>query len=566
MSIAVRYKYRIIVALGCGALAAWGFQAANPHSQKKPVDYANGLVGTAPLDRQVLIGNAPPPGEELYTGMTSPGAVLPHGITNLGPINKNLDLSYPAGVGMSYNYTHRTMLGFSSSMAGLVVMPIVGDWTVPPERTGSIYDKSKEKSSPGYYTAYLDDFKVKAEMTVTELTGIYRFTFPRSERAHIVMDMSRGGGTVEIVDDHTVQGFAERPIRGSISGASTRGTARTAFVAEFSKPFRSFGTFCQNPSQNGRGGLLGSNTVTPGGKSQSGRYAGVFLDFATSEGEPVLVKVASADGYDEARKALQDEDPGWNFDGIHQRAEEAWARKLDTIEVKGGTEHERMLFYSNLMHSFASPRLVARKGGQFRGLDGQLKTASYDRYGPVPFWDTGRDQVVLLTLVEPEVKVDILRSTLDQARETGYMQTSFHGDHAVWMYLGDWQRGIPFDYQAAYEYLRKNATDTKGPRRNLAEYLQERLGLRLHSGPQPQPAVRGRQCRSQPKPWNTVGTITRFRSTPENWAAKTTARCSSSAPPITATSSIPPSDSCAARPPTAIGFPPSTRSSRITTS
>ena len=41
---------------------------------KRPVDYANGLVGTAPLDDQKLIGNAPPPGEQLYSGFTSPGA------------------------------------------------------------------------------------------------------------------------------------------------------------------------------------------------------------------------------------------------------------------------------------------------------------------------------------------------------------------------------------------------------------------------------------------------------------------------------------------------------------
>jgi len=87
------------------------------------VGWVNTLVGTAPLDKQEFIGNAPPPGEELYTGMTSAAAVLPHGITDLGPINKNLDLSYPAGVGMYYNYPHRTMFGFTNGMPGMVVMP-----------------------------------------------------------------------------------------------------------------------------------------------------------------------------------------------------------------------------------------------------------------------------------------------------------------------------------------------------------------------------------------------------------------------------------------------------------
>src|ERR1017187_5113163 len=119
--------------LGCAA-AALGFQ-------KSPVNSVNALVGTAPLDRPELIGNAPPPGEELYTGMTSPGAVLPHGTANLSPINKNLDLSYSAGVGMSYNYTHRMMLGFSGPGRGMTIMPVLGDWTVPPERSASYYSK-----------------------------------------------------------------------------------------------------------------------------------------------------------------------------------------------------------------------------------------------------------------------------------------------------------------------------------------------------------------------------------------------------------------------------------------
>ncbi|HWC97015.1 MAG TPA: GH92 family glycosyl hydrolase [Candidatus Sulfopaludibacter sp.] len=457
----------LLLVLGC--VAALGFQAA-----KRPVDYVNALVGTAPLDDPKLIGNAPPPGEELYTGMTSPGAVLPHGVTNLSPVNKNLDLSYSAGVGMSYNYIHRMMLGFTGAMQGLTFMPVVGDWTVPPERTASYYSKDQEKAGAGFYSVYLDDYKVKVEMTATAWTGLYRFTFPKSDRARLLMDMGRAGGTLEVVGDHTVRGFAERGMRGQISGTSMRGTMRTYFVAEFSRPFASFGTFHQVPPQTaGRGAALGGNSVTTGTRNETGNYAGAYLNFTTTEGEQVLVKVASGDSYEAVEKVLEAESAGWNFDAVKKRAEDAWARKLNTIEVKGGTAKERMLFYSNFFHSFASPRLVARKGEQYRALDGQTRTADHDRYGPVPFWDTGRNQIVLLTLVEPDAKVDILASTLDMAKESGYMQTSFHGDHAIFMYLGDWQRGLKFDWEGAYEYLRKNAMDTKGPRRNLAEYLEK---------------------------------------------------------------------------------------------
>jgi predicted alpha-1,2-mannosidase len=443
-------------------------------AQKAPVDWVNSLVGTAPLDKQEFIGNAPPPGEELYTGMTSAAAVLPHGITELGPVNKQIELSYPAGVPMFYNYIHHTMYGFTNGMFGMMVMPVVGPWTVPPERSVSIYDRAKEKATPGYYGVYLDDFKVQAEMTVTYRTGIYRFTYPQSDQSHIVMDLGVLGGDIEIADDHTVRGCALRHYGGGISGTAEGGVAKTCFVAVFSKPFRSFGTFKELPPKSMRWSFLGDNTVTPGGKTESGRYAGAYLDFATSEGEQILVKTAAADSYEIAQKNLESEEPEWDFDGTHQQAQAIWAKLLNTIEVKGGTDHEKMLFYSNFFHSFASPRLVARKGEPFRGFDGKIKTGDYDRYGPVPFWDTGRDQIVLLTLVEPSVKVDILRSTLEEARETGFMQTSFHGDHAIWMYLGDWLRGVPFDYKAAYEYLYKNATTTvHGARPYLGEYLQK---------------------------------------------------------------------------------------------
>ena len=118
------------------------------------------------------------------------------------------------------------------------------------------------------------------------------------------------------------------------------------------------------------------------------------------------------------------------------------------------------------------PTLVAKVGERFTERDGSIHEAAYDRYGPVPFWDTGRNQIVLLTLLEPEVKLDILRSELDMARESGYMGTSFHGDNAVFMYLGDWQRGLNFDWAGTYEYLRKNAMDPKGPRGHLAEYMK----------------------------------------------------------------------------------------------
>jgi len=442
--------------------AAFSVSLLSAHGQagqaRKPLDYANGLVGTAPLDDPKLIGNAPPPGEQLYSGFTSPGARLPHSSTELAPINANLDVSYPAGVRASYFYPNRTIFGFSSGANGSpMIMPVVGDWTVPPERSGSVYDKKREKASPGYYSVYLEDYRTKVEMTATTWTGVFRFTFPPTEKGNILLDLGLSGGEVEIVNDQTVRGKSQ--------------DNRTYFVAKFSKPFKSFGTFKQIPPRDGDS-ILGDSDVEPQSRTITGRFAGAYLHYATNDGEQVLVKVATGINYSAAEQRLQQEDPGWDFDAVKRAAETAWGSKLNQVEIEGGTEKQRELFYSCLYHSFASPHLIAKKGEAFTGLDGKVRTAEYDRYDTVPFWDTGRNQIVLLTLLEPDTKVDILRSQLDRARESGYMATSFHGDNAIFMYLGDWERGLNFDWPAAYDALRRNAMDPKGPRGYLAEYIQ----------------------------------------------------------------------------------------------
>lgn len=426
-------------------------------SAKTPVDYANPLVGTASLDNPELLGNAPPPGEEAYTGFTFPGPALPHRRILLGPLNKDLSVA-AGGHGIIFPYIHSrpTMIGFSGPVSGLTIMPVVGNWTVPPDRSyASPYDKHSETASPGYYSVFFPDSGVRCELTTTERTGYYRFTFPQTERGTILMDLGAGDGSIEIVGDHTIQG---------------RSRGERSFVAKFSKPFKAFGTFHQVPPQVEGARVHRDDTVQPDSRSDSGGYAGCYLKFATTAGEQILVRITAGRTFEAEYELAADSQ---SFDEVHQRAREAWSQKLNLIEVKGGTEKERMLFYSTLYNSLLTPWLITHKGEHLRGRGEDAEVADYDRYSPIAFWDTGRNQQVLLTLLEPELKTNILRTHLEMARESGWMHTSFYGDHAVLMYLGDWRRGLPFDYASVYPYLLKNATDPAGPRGNLAEYLQK---------------------------------------------------------------------------------------------
>lgn len=446
--------------LSCGILCSVNALAA---AGNNPVDLANPLTGTASLDDPRLLGNAPPPGEETYTGFVWPGPALPHHEVLLNPVNKDLDSANEGhGITFPYIYSRPTMVGFSSMVPGMLVMPLVGDWTTPPDRGyAAAYDKRLETAAPGYYSVYFPASHVKAELTTTENTGLYRFTFPQSDRSVILLDLGAGNATVQIVGNNMICG----------KGEHARRNGGRVFVAEFSKPFRSFGTFHQDDPAVQGSRVRRGDTVSPDSRSDEGGYAGCYLNFSTTAGEQILVRIAAGRTIDEAKSKFELKNPGWDFDVVRKQARDAWADKLNLIQIRGGTDHERRFFYSAFYHSFYSPRLIARRGQPFRGLDGERHVADYDRYTPIPFWDTGRDQITLLMLLEPNLVTNVLRTQLEMARESGWMDTSFHGDNAVFLYLGCWERGYTFDWAAVYPFLRKNAMDPAGPRNCLAEYL-----------------------------------------------------------------------------------------------
>ncbi|WHO39862.1 GH92 family glycosyl hydrolase [Sphingobium sp. AP49] len=460
-----RAKRAMQASLGALLLAGAG-QALPAQDSVRGVDIANPLVGTAPLDRQDLIGNAPPPGEPVYSGQTSPGARLPHSSVEAAPMNNNIALTYPNGVPTPYYYTNPTMIGFTGGggqtyggNAEPIIMPVVGDWSAAPAYNQAYYDKKREIAAPGYYSVYLDSFRTQVELTGTRWASLMQFSFPQSARSNILLNLLDHGGSVEVVDDHTIRGISKG--RESIDGRY--------FVAEFSRPFAQLGTFRRAPGDN-KGWGIGDKDVVPAGRSIEGDYAGAYVTYQTKAGDKVLVRMAHGTSYEQATQRLRQELPNWDFAAVRSAARGTWDKLLGRVQVSGGTAKQRALFYSTLFQSFASPRLIAQKGEPFTDSNGKVQVATHDRYGPVPFWDTGRNQIVLLALMEPEVVQDIMQSEYEMAQEKGYMNTSFHGDNAVFLYLGAWKRGIPFDYAGVWTYLRKNATDPRGPRGYLAEY------------------------------------------------------------------------------------------------
>ena len=102
----------------------------------------------------------------------------------------------------------------------------------------------------------------------------------------------------------------------------------------------------------------------------------------TSAGEKVLVKVGiSAVSAEGARKNLDAENPGWDFDAISANATVMWNKELSKITVEGGTHDQAVNFYTALYHAMLSPNLYMDVDGQYRGRDLQVHTADgFDYY------------------------------------------------------------------------------------------------------------------------------------------------------------------------------------------
>jgi len=214
----------------------------------------------------------------------------------------------------------------------------------------------------------------------------------------VLIDLGAGESSIEIVGG---------PYR-----SRTRGRGGS-FVAEFSKPFTLFGAFHQNQPKLDGARVRRDDTTQPASRSQSGSYAGCYLPIL----HPRLAsRFASASRrratFEAAQERLTAEST--SFDDVRHRAPKCLERETQFDRGQSGTEKERMLFYFHtlqlLAHTAASlPTKATTFAGEARAMElpGMIATARF------AFWDTGRNQIVLLTLLEPDLKTNILRTHLE---------------------------------------------------------------------------------------------------------------------------------------------------------
>ena len=384
------YKKQILAAL----LVA---SSINLYAQKEAhlADYVSTLVGT---DSNF----------ELSTGNTYPVTAMPWGMNFWTP------QCGPNGDGWTYNYTSNRIRGFKQThqpspwindYGMFSLMPITGNALFDEKERASFFNHKAEVARPYYYSVFLADYAITAELTPTERAAILRFTYPQADSAFVVVDAYDHGSSIKIdVANRTVTGYTTR----NSGGVSEN--FRNYFVIKFDKPF----TYSAS---------VLDGKINKGSDKAEGNHAGAIIGFSTKAGEQVNARVASS--FISEEQALQNlkELGNDNFDQLKEKGRKRWDEILGRIEVETDNIDQLRTFYSCLFRSTLFPR-------QFFEYTADGKVVHYSPHNgkvlpgrlftDTGFWDSFRGELPFIDLVYPEIGEQMQEGFYNAYLESGF--------------------------------------------------------------------------------------------------------------------------------------------------
>ena len=380
-------------------------------------------------------------------GHTFPGTTMPFGMVQLSP-----DTRLEGWDGCSgYHYSDSVIYGFSHThLSGtgvgdycdLLLMPTQGDIQfnngykdVTINGYSSLFKKDSEHASPGYYQVHLDEDKIDVRLTSTERVGIHEYTFNQKDVSNLIIDLEHRdpllGWSLKQISKHEIAGH-----RISRSWAEEQ---HFYFVLQTSQPFE----------------MLKSMV----GEQYKGKGADptkMALRFKKLKKDQLIVKVGiSAVSIDGARKNLLEEADHWNFDKYLAIAEQSWEKALSKINISGGSNEQRTIFYTALYHSMIAPNLFSDVDRKYRGTDLKVHTSNDDPvYTIFSLWDTFRATHPLYTIIEQKRTKEFISTFLKHYNDGGQLPVwelsanytgCMIGYHSVSVILDAFIKGIVSD-------------------------------------------------------------------------------------------------------------------------
>ncbi|WP_294280029.1 GH92 family glycosyl hydrolase [uncultured Chryseobacterium sp.] len=390
---------------------------------EKPLHYVNPLIGTEKM------------------GHTYPGATVPFGAVQLSPETDTLSYAvngkyngdvykYCAG----YRYEDKTIVGFSathfsgtghSDLGDFLIMPTTGPLQLNPGTASnpekgyrSRFSHQNEKAEAGYYRVQLDDDRILAELTATKRTGVHRYTFPKSDHAHIIFDLMAG---IYNYDGKNIWTYARVENNTTVTGyRQTNGWARTRtvyFAMKFSKPFKSYGQKNYDGKQV-YNGFWRKFDQTRNFPEIAGKNLKMHFDFTTSDHEAIEIRLAiSPVSQANALENLEKETGNLSFDQIKVNAQELWNKELSKIAIRG-SEDTKTNFYTAMYHTFINPTTYMDVNGEYKGLDQNIhKADTFTNYTTFSIWDTYRALHPFFNIIQPKRNNDMVQSMMAHYRQ-----------------------------------------------------------------------------------------------------------------------------------------------------
>jgi predicted alpha-1,2-mannosidase len=402
------------------------------------IQYVNPLIGTHKM------------------GHTYPGATVPFGMVQLSPETDTLlyehngkyngpVYKYCAG----YQYDDPTIVGFShthfsgtghSDLGDFLIMPTEGKLQLnpgtedhPEKGYRSAFSHNNEVAEAAYYKVLLDDHKITAELTASNRVGFHQYTFPKSDQAHIILDLISG---IYNYPDKNVWTFVRIENDTLITGyRQTTGWARTRtvyFAMAFSKPFYQYGNQDYSKPQVYRG-FWGKFDQRKNFPEVAGRQIRMYFDFKTAESEKIKIKFAlSPVSTEGALQNMKTEIPHWDFDKAKKDGQTLWNNELNKIVVSTIRHEDKINFYTAMYHTFLGPTTYMDVSGAYRGLDQNNHQAeNFVNYTTFSLWDTYRALHPLFNVIQPKRNADMIKSMM------AHYDQSVHHMLPVWSHYAN---------------------------------------------------------------------------------------------------------------------------------
>ena len=376
-------KFKALACLLSLALAGNGMVAQEAH--KSYAQQVNTLIGTE--------------GAGLTSGYLYPGATYPFGMVQFTPTyfakNAGFVINQMSGGGCEH-------------MGNFPTFPLEGKLEMSPNiiRDARI-TVSDEKGHAGFYEATVQE-AVKAQLTVTERTGMARYNFPADASYGTVIIGAGVAATpikeaaIAITAPNRCEGYAEG---GNFCGART--PYKVYFVAEFDAEAVETGTWKHHQ-------------LNQGASFAEGEASGVYFTFDTGKQKTVQYKIGvSYVSVENARQNLEAENTAWDFEAVRRQAENKWDEYLSKIEVEGTNPDRITQFYTHLYRVFIHPNVCSDVNGEYMGADFQVHRTRTKQYTSFSNWDTYRTQIQLLAMLDPGVASDVVVSHQQFAEQSG---------------------------------------------------------------------------------------------------------------------------------------------------